>query len=99
MLYDDQEIAAEAERIRAGALGHGGAADLYEALPLFAHPDRLLTPQAWEWWDSWRACRATGTPLARCLDEAPAHTVAAFELLDRETRAAAMWRASHERGA
>jgi hypothetical protein len=93
LIYDDDEIAREAERILSG---DGGLKALYETLPLFAHPARLVTGPAWEWLSLWRQSQATGLPIARTLDEAPAHDVLAFELLDRETRAAGNWRANQK---
>lgn len=93
VLYDDDEIQAEAERIleEERAAGRSGMGGLVEMLPLFCQPDRLISTEARRMAEDWNLCRTLNVPLAASLDEVPARMADAAQTIERETVAAQRW--------
>lgn len=93
VLYDDDEIMAEAERIldEERAAGRSGMGGLVELLPLFCQPDRLISRDARRMAEDWNLCRTLNVPLASTLAEVPARMADAAQTIERETVAAQRW--------
>lgn len=93
VLYDDEGLAAEAERIldEERAEGRDGIEGLAQLAPLFCRPERLVGARARELAETLQACRALNVPPAPSLAETDAELVEAVQIVDRISAAAQRW--------
>lgn len=103
MLYDDDEIWAEVERLWHDALKRGQAGVFFQDMAtaiaaMFAHPDRLLTAEAERWAGDVQAIRSGLSNPGWLPGQVPARLWEASQIIDTQTAAATRWRLANPKG-